>query len=180
MLTWSTSSEINNAGFEIERSSTTASGVTTWSKTAFVHGNGTTNEPKSYIYEDKNLSAGKYKYRLKQIDFNGNYEYFSPSGNSVIDISKPAEFTLSQNYPNPSNPVTKIDYHMPFDGFVNITVYDITGKAVKQLVNTSLTADYYTVIFDGSDISSGIYFYRITVSSGNETFSRSMKMLLIK
>lgn len=179
-LNWSTLNELNNAGFEIERSSPGAPSNADWRKIAYVSGFGITNEPRTYSYEDKNLQAGKYSYRLKQIDYNGNFEYFTPSNNSVVDISKPGNFTISQNYPNPSNPLTKIDYEVPFESFVNISVYDVTGRVVKELVNENKSADYYNVTFDGSDLASGVYFYRISAINNEMKFSKTMKMLLVK
>lgn len=178
-LSWSTLNEINNAGFRLERrNENTASPE--WNEIAYIRGNGTTNLPQNYYYEDKSLSSGKYSYRLKQTDYNGNYEYFTPTNIGFIEISKPKNFTIRQNYPNPSNPVTKIDYDVPFDSYVNITVYDITGRTVKELVNSFKSADFYSVTFNGSDLSSGIYFYRITAKNDNETFSKTLKMLLLK
>ncbi|NOS85877.1 MAG: T9SS type A sorting domain-containing protein [Ignavibacteria bacterium] len=179
-LSWSTTSELNNSGFEIERSNISGTTTDGWLKIAFVKGNGTTTEPKNYSYNDNNLKAGSYKYRLKQTDYNGNFEYFTPANAEYVTIVKPNEFSLSQNYPNPSNPVCKIDYQLPFAGIVNITVFDVTGKAVKELVNGFQAADYYSVTFDGSGLASGIYFYRINGSSENLVFTKTMKMVLVK
>jgi hypothetical protein len=85
-LNWTTSSEINNSGFEIEKKN--AGNVTSgnWLKAGFVNGSGTISEPASYSFTDKNLSSGKYKYRLKQIDFNGNFEYFELAEEVSIGI----------------------------------------------------------------------------------------------
>lgn len=179
-LTWSTTSELNNSGFDIERSIISGSTSGDWQKIAFVQGSGTTTEPKSYSFSDNNLKAGNYKYRLKQIDYNGNFEYFSPANADYITIVTPNVFSISQNYPNPSNPVSKIDYQIPFSGNVNLTVYDVTGKAVMVVVNGLQTADYHTVTFNGNNLASGIYFYRISVSSENSNFTRTMKMVLVK
>lgn len=97
MLNWTTLSEINNSGFVIERCKVNVSNSGVWENAGFVTGNGTVNEPRYYSFSDNNLQTGSYKYRLKQTDFNGNFEYFSPSNLSEINISKPAEFELSQN-----------------------------------------------------------------------------------
>lgn len=179
-LTWSTTSELNNSGFDIERSIVSGSTTSDWQKIAFVHGSGTTTEPKSYSFSDNNLKAGNYKYRLKQIDYNGNFEYFSPANAEYITILSPNVFSLSQNYPNPSNPVSRIDYQIPFSGSVNLAVYDVTGRFVMELVNGFQTADYHSVTFNGNNLASGIYFYRISVSSENSSFVRTMKMVLVK
>lgn len=180
LLSWSTLTEINNAGFIIERCLVEGMTETGWQKAGFVTGNGNSNSTKDYYFEDKNLNAGKYKYRLKQTDYNGNFEYFTPVNSEFVLIEKPAEFYLSQNYPNPSNPASKIDYQVPFDGFVKITVFDITGKTVSVIKNGFHKADYYTAEFDGSNLSSGVYFYRINGISGEQKFTATKKMLLIK
>lgn len=173
-LSWGTSGEINNSGFDIERALINKDGTFNWIKTAFVNGNGTTNEEKHYTYSDKKLVSGSYKYRLKQIDFNGNYERFNLSTDVLIGIPKQTEIT--QNYPNPFNPKTSIDYSISTDGNVAIIVYDITGREVKQVVNEFKPAGYYTSEFDASSLASGIYFYRITTPD----FSQVKKMLVVK
>jgi flagellar hook assembly protein FlgD len=119
-----------------------------------------------------------YKYRLKQKDYNGNYEYFSLS--SSVDVSSPQKFTLKQNYPNPSNPTSKIDYDIPVNAFVSIEVYDVSGRKVSQLVNEKQNAGYYSVSFNGSNLASGIYFYKIFVKSEKEQFNGTKKLVLIK
>lgn len=169
-LNWSTSAELNNSGFDIERS--TIEGQ--WTKAGNVQGNGTTNELKNYQFTDRNLSSGTYSYRLKQIDFNGNFEYFNLSEEIIVGI--PDQFSLSQNYPNPFNPTTKIDFQLPTDGNVKITVYDNSGKLISEIVNGFRTAGYHTVNFDAANISSGVYFYKL--ESGN--FSKVMKMTVLK
>ena len=168
-LNWATASEANNSGFDIERS--TVNGQ--WSKIGNVAGNGT-SAGHSYAFTDRNLSTGKYNYRLKQTDFNGNFEYFNLS--SEVSIGVPAKFELSQNYPNPFNPSTKISFALPNDGKVSLKIYDMTGKEVMSLVNEVKTAGYYSVSFNASSLSSGIYFY--TLSADN--FKATKKMMLVK
>lgn len=173
-LHWSTVNEINNSGFDIERAINS-----NWSKIAFVTGNGTTNENKNYSFVDKGLNAGKYNYRLKQIDFNGNYEYINLSNEIIIGI--PSKFDLSQNYPNPFNPVTKINFDIPVDSKVSIKIFDITGREVANLINEVRPAGYYTVSFDAVNFASGIYFYNITASSGTGVqFTMTKKMMILK
>ncbi len=170
-LDWSTASELNNSGFDIERSE---SGNLQWSKVGFVTGNGTTNEMQAYSYTDRNLATGSYLYRLKQIDFNGNYEYFNLTGEVLIGV--PGSFSLSQNFPNPFNPSTTINFDLPHDGNVSITLFDMSGREVAKLVNEFRQAGYHTVSFNASALSSGAYFYRM--DAGN--FADTKKMLLIK
>jgi len=155
-LSWSTSTELNNSGFDIERAIENRE----WNKIGFVSGGGTTNEPREYSYTDKNLGTGKYNYRLKQIDFNGNFEYFELTEEVIIGI--PLKYNLSQNYPNPFNPVTTINYDLPYDGIVTVKLYDILGRELRTLVNEMKTAGYYKLLFNADDLSSGVYFYRMT------------------
>ena len=165
-LNWSTSTELNNSGFEIQRvvqSGKLKVESELWSMIGFVSGGGTTNEPREYSFTDRNLETGKYKYRLKQLDFNGNFEYFELA--EVVSIGIPDKFDLSQNYPNPFNPVTTINYDLPSDGFVTIKVYDILGRELKTLVNEMKTAGYHKIQFNAADIASGAYFYRMTVGA---------------
>ena len=173
-LSWVTATETNNSGFEIYRKSE----QTDWMKIGFVSGSGTVNTPKSYSYNDDGLSTGKYSYELKQIDFNGNFRIFNLSG--ITEIGVPKKFEVSQNYPNPFNPVTKIDYNLPLDSKVMIKIYDITGKEIKTLVNTTEQAGYHTINFNGNDFSSGMYFYRVFADGGGQNFEITKKMLLIK
>lgn len=170
-LNWSTVNEQSNSGFEIQR---TNANENDWKKISFVNGNGTTNEAKNYSYEDKNISSGKYLYRLKQIDFNGNYEFHALA--NEIEIGVPKKFSLSQNYPNPFNPSTKINFELPRSSNVKLSVYDITGKLASELVNEQRAAGYYTVEFNASNLASGMYFYRIEAGD----FSATKKMMLIK
>jgi len=173
-LNWSTSTETNNAGFDVERKS--ADGQ--WTKITNVSGSGTTNSMKNYTYNDKNLATGKYDYRLKQIDYNGQFTYFNLS--NEVNVGLPTKFDLSQNYPNPFNPSTKINYDLPVDGKVSIILYDITGKEVAKLVNEVKTAGYYTVSFNASNLASGMYFYRISAEGNGKNFIDTKKMMLVK
>ncbi|MEO8512601.1 MAG: T9SS type A sorting domain-containing protein [Ignavibacteria bacterium] len=170
VLSWKTESEINNFGFDVERKTETGG----WNKIAFVQGSGTTNQPVEYTYEDKKLMPGKYFYRLKQIDYNGNYEYFDLA--LYVLILKPQVFSMGQNYPNPSNPSSNIDFQLPERTLVNISVYNLLGQLVTTLVNQERDAGIYTIEFDGSNVSSGTYIYRITAGS----YSEVRKMLIIK
>jgi hypothetical protein len=172
-LNWSTANELNNSGFDIERSSV----ANEWTKVGSVEGNGTTNETSSYSYTDRALATGLYSYRLKQIDFNGNFEYFNLS--SEVNVGVPLSFDLSQNYPNPFNPSTTIEFALPVDGFASITVFDMSGKQVSSLVNEFKTSGYHTVRFDGSSLSSGNYFYKLQVT-GSKNFTETKKMVLVK
>ena len=169
-LNWTTSSETNNSRFEIERSETTGQ----WSKVGSVQGNGTVFSPVNYSFTDRDLNTGSYNYRLKQIDFNGNFKYFNL--NNEVNIGIPAKFGLSQNYPNPFNPSTKINFDLPVDGKVTLKIFDISGREVSTLINEFRSAGYYTIDFKADNLSSGIYLYTLT-SNG---ISLTKKMLILK
>jgi hypothetical protein len=182
-LTWSTCTEVNNKGFDIEKRTwnTLDNEYSSWVKAGYVDGNGTTNEPQYYRFSDKKLSSGKYQYRLKQIDLNGNFEYHNLSDPSDVIIGNPGNADLFQNYPNPSNPISKVDFQLPFDANVSLKVFDITGKEVLVLVNKDLVSGFYTAEFNGSNLASGVYFYRLTANSNDgNSFSKTMKLILVK
>jgi len=169
LLNWSTATEVNNYGFEVERKQTDAE----WNKIGFVEGNGNSNSPKYYTFTDNTVPAGKYLYRLKQIDIDGKFEY---SNEIEVDLSAPVNYELSQNYPNPFNPTTVIKYSIPEDNFVTIKLYNILGKEVSTLVNDYKETGKYKVSIDGSKLSSGVYFY--SIQAGN--FREVKKMILQK
>lgn len=170
-LNWATSGEVNNSGFDIERSVKNDE----WVKAGFVKGSGTINTPAEYSFTDINLVSGKYNYRLKQIDFNGNFDYFNLSGE--INVGIPNKYELKQNYPNPFNPVTNINFNLPEDSKITLQVFDISGRLLATLINNeTLNAGFYSKKFNGSDFSSGVYFYRIQ----SESFTSTKKMSLIK
>ncbi len=170
-LNWKTSSEVNNSGFDIERKK---EGTTLWNKVGNIQGKGTTNEEILYKFEDRNVPTASYKYRLKQIDFNGNYEYHNLV--NTVQVGVPAKWDLSQNYPNPFNPTTKINFDIPKESFVKINVYDISGRLVANIVNEKKDAGYFTIDFNASSLASSVYFYRIET----ESFTMTKKMMLIK
>jgi hypothetical protein len=177
-LKWVTSSELNNSGFEIQRK--TLGDNSQWTKIGFVQGSGSTNEPVTYSFTDKNPERGINLYRLKQIDFDGGYKIF----NSVaVNFNLPVKFALEQNYPNPFNPSTRIQYavgNLP-DGkagsqLVQLKVYDVLGNEVATLVNEEKQPGVYEVEFNASGLSSGMYFYKLQF--GSQTITK--KMLLAK
>lgn len=178
-LHWTTEMETNNSGFDIERKSIAANQQTDWIKIANVQGHGNSNTQKNYSYYDNGLQTGKYSYRLKQTDFNGNFEYFTLS--NEVEIGTPNEFKLSQNYPNPFNPSTKIDYDIPFESKVTLKIYNMLGREVAALVTDNLQkAGFYSVNFNAASITSGTYFYTISAQSSEKNFTMTKKMMLIK
>ncbi|MCB0727531.1 MAG: T9SS type A sorting domain-containing protein [Ignavibacteriae bacterium] len=179
-LNWSTSYETNNSGFDIERKNTEENN--NWVFAGNVRGFGNSTLNQNYTFTDKELNSGRYEYRLKQIDYNGNYEYFELSNEVVIGI--PEKYMLSQNYPNPFNPSTLIKYSIPNSANVSIKIYDILGNEVATLVNEKHSAGFYFVEFSskkyGNALSSGVYFYKLTASGETGDFVESKKMTLIK
>lgn len=173
VLHWQTLSEENNSGFEIERAVTNENS-SSWIKVGFVEGKGNQSNVNDYSFRDIGLTSGKYNYRLKQIDFNGSFNYYNLR--SEVIIGAPATFGLSQNYPNPFNPATKINYSLPSDGKVLLKIFDVTGKEVRTLVNELQTSGYYSIDFRAENLGSGVYYY--TMTSGN--FRETRKMMVIK
>jgi hypothetical protein len=169
VLDWQTATELNNYGFEIQRQDEDDN----WETLAFVNGNGNSTTPKSYSYTD-NYPTGetKIRYRLKQIDFNGQYKY-----SGEVEVSYvPKEFALYQNYPNPFNPTTKIKYTLPVESNVTIEVFDILGNRVKTLIQEKQEAGTNEVEFNAGNLVSGVYFYQIQAG----TFTQTKKMILMK
>jgi hypothetical protein len=171
-LKWTTGSEINNSGFEVQRKS----GNSDWSNIGFVNGNGTTNNQQNYSFTDYNLQTGKYKYRLKQVDYNGNFDYFNLA--NEINLGQPNNFVLNQNYPNPFNPSTKINFALAVNGTVTLKIYDVSGKEILRLINNEFrNAGNYTIDFNAkSSLASGVYFYKLESGS----FTGIKKMMLVK
>ena len=196
-LAWETATEVNNYGFAIERKDLPMNPLPGgelkgWVKIGFVKGHGNSNSPKSYSFIDKNSSSGNLNYRLKQIDFDGKYEY---SEEVSVVIESPKVFALGQNYPNPFNPSTTISYQIPVvdalssvEVHVSMKVYDILGRLVSVLVDEYKQPGNYKVIFNGQQttgrgqLTSGIYILRVTASStdGQNKYSKIRKMLMIK
>lgn len=170
-LSWITATEINNYGFEIERRNAES---VVWNNIGFVNGNGSSTEMRYYSFSDNSVPAGKYFYRLKQIDFSGSFEYSNEIEVTILELVK--DFTLNQNYPNPFNPSTKISFIIPKAGFTTLKVFDLLGNEVAKIIDGELNQGSYEIVFDASGLSSGIYFY--TLKSGE--FSKTMKMILSK
>jgi hypothetical protein len=167
ILKWSTSTETNNLGFEIEKMIDNK-----FSVIGFVEGHGSTSEPQQYQFMDANLNTGKYTYRLKQVAFNGNYSYSPVVEADIIGV---VNFELQQNYPNPFNPTTVIKYSIPDQSLVKIKVFDITGRQVAQLVNETQERGNYEIAFNASNLSSGVYFYQMTAGTSN--FVKKMNLI---
>jgi hypothetical protein len=169
-LNWQTATELNNMGFEIERRAVNAQ----WVELGYMEGNGTTTEASAYTFVDKNVFAGTYNYRIKQIDFDGSFEYYNLE--DAVEVGVPDQYGLSQNYPNPFNPTTKITYSVPVDGFVSISIFNILGEKVTTLINANVKAGNYELTFDATNIASGMYLYRMEAGD----FISVKKMMILK
>jgi subtilisin family serine protease len=174
ILRWSTATETNNNGFEVQRAFLhNEFGKSPYAPVVFVEGYGTTTETRNYSYSDKQLNPGIYFYRLKQMDFDGSFTY---SQEVSVEVSIPAEFSLMQNYPNPFNPMTTIEYSLAEKADVKILIYSVLGKQISSLVNMTKEAGYHKYYFDASGLPSGTYIYQIR--AGN--FIQTKKMMVIK
>jgi hypothetical protein len=173
-LTWKTATEVNSSAFEIERRT-----AGDWKKIGELQASGTSNAPREFTYVDdmKNIGSGNIRYRLKIIDTDGSYKYSS----EVEVVAIPLSYELNTNFPNPFNPQTKIQYSLPENAKVHLSVYDMIGREVAELVNKEQPAGFYETSFNGLNLSSGIYFYRIvTQAQGKNTFSQVKKMVFLK
>ena len=178
-LSWTTATETNNSGFEIQRlKDSKIEKLDEWKNVDFVNGNGTTTEPQTYSFKDENLSAGKYQYRLKQIDFDGTFEY---SNTVETEILPPAKFSLEQNFPNPFNPSTSIQYAIANRQFVTLKIFNTLGQEVETLINEYKEAGVHSKLYivnssaDGG-YPSGVYLYQLKAGD----FIQTRKMILLK
>jgi len=177
ILSWTTETEVNNYGFDVERKVNDDK----WNRLGFVTGNGNSNTMKTYSFVDNSFSGGNvFYYRLKQIDTDGSFEY-----SEIVEVeTSPSSFSLSQNYPNPFNPFTAIRYLIPKSTVVILKVFDMLGNEVSTLVNEVKERGVYSVSFDASNLASGIYFYRLQAgnssTSSGQGFVETKKMILLK
>lgn len=177
LLNWTTATELNNYGFEIQRTSDRT--FSNWNSIGFINGKGTTSEPQSYSFRDENLSSGKYYYRLKQIDFDGSFEY---SYVVEVEILNPNEFVLYQNYPNPFNPSTTISWSLPTSSWVSMKLVNSLGQEIDKIVEGYYESGKHSKLYNiNSTLPSGIYFYKVEFLTNDGKFYSDVKKLsLIK
>ena len=173
-LDWSTATEVNNYGFDVERSNASND----WQKIGFVAGSGNSNSPKNYSFVDYPSGGSSFSYRLKQIDVGGSFKYYDAVSVKLSALSSPQ---LLQNNPNPFNPSTAIKFYVPDVSNVTIKIYDILGREVKTLLDEQTGAGYHVVYWNGRDsrgkeVSSGIYLYMLRT----DNFIDTKKMNLLK
>ncbi len=169
-LNWSTATELNNQGFEIQRNTNGA-----WTTVGVKDGARTTTQTQNYSYVDdvSSQKPGKISYRLKQNDFDGTFKYSSEVAVDVNNI--PAAFSLDQNYPNPFNPSTKISFGLPHKTNVVLKIFNTLGEEVAVLVNETLEAGSHSFNFDASSFPSGLYIY--SLQTDEKLISKKMTLL---
>ena len=174
ILYWVTATELNNRCFEIERSTDNK----VFSKIGVVEGNGSTSERHEYEFTDQEILHSKYFYRLKQVDFDGTLEY---SKTVEVDVSLPAQFELYQNYPNPFNPATTISFDLPSDAQVILSIYNVVGEHIADLVRGNYSIGKYHVDYDASSLASGIYLYQLwAIKPNGAIISDTKKMIIMR
>ncbi len=183
VLKWATATEINNYGFEIERLALPGeqseqiqnTAASRWENIGFVKGNGNSNIARNYTYTDNSVrGSGAFKYRLKQLDIDGSFKF---SKELTVTVNVPAAYFLKQNYPNPFNPITKIEFGLKESANVKLTVFNILGEMVSELLNCRLEAGYHKAEFDAGNFASGVYIYRLEVK---DKFNAIKKMIVLK
>ena len=168
-LNWSTATEINNQGFEVQRKALGGEFATV----AFVRGQGTTTQQNQYSFVEKNLDEGKYFYRLKQIDYGGQFSY---SQIVEVDVRTLNNYSLEQNYPNPFNPTTTIGYILQEKSNARLTLLNSLGEEIAVLVNEEQDKGYHKVELEATKLTSGVYFYQLKTGS----FIETKKMILLR
>ncbi|MBE2279972.1 MAG: Omp28-related outer membrane protein [Ignavibacteriaceae bacterium] len=170
LVQWETTTELNNLGFEIQKS---YDGIN-FTTAGFVNGKGNSLLLASYQFRMTELNQGKIHIRLKQLDFDGTFAY-----SNVIQVdfqSLPETFTLNNSYPNPFNPSTNITFGIPYESEISLGVYSITGELVASIHNGTIKAGTHTIRFDASNLNSGVY----VVVLKSEEGVKSIKTTLLK
>ena len=184
ILNWTTATEVNNFGFEVEcasmlpvtqqqHSKEQNYSTTKWETIGFVEGHGNSNTIQNYTFIDNSLEGNNFEYRLKQIDTDGKFEY---SETITVQLGKLTKYALEQNYPNPFNPTTTIAFSIANKSKVKLSIYNVVGEEVVELVNREMAVGMHTINFDASNLVSGIYFYKLIAND----FIETKKLLLLK
>ena len=173
-LNWTTATEKNNAGFEVQRSTDREK----FENIGYVNGFGTTAQPQHYTFVDKDITSNKYYYRLRQVDYDGTISY-SPT--IEVDNLTPVSFEVYSNYPNPFNPTTTISFALIENSNVAFEVFNVLGQQIFTKEMNSLMAGYHKFEFDASTLTSGVYIYQVrAVGESGSVYSKILKMNLIK
>ena len=177
-LYWSTASETNNYGFEVQKCTEEDTSYRTIPG-SFQAGQGTTVKETQYRYTDEFATPGNWLYRLKQIDLDGTTHYSAGIHVGVLaDAGEvaPGRYALSQNYPNPFNPTTRIAFTIAHRQWATLKVWDVTGRAVATLLDEWREPGTYAVEFDASSLPSGVYFYRLQAGD----FTQTKRLMVLK
>jgi hypothetical protein len=171
VLTWTTASETNNAGFSVEHA---RGDDEEFAELAFVDGHGSTTEPQTYVFRTSGLDIGRHKFRLRQVDFDGGFEY-SEVVETTIELA--GTHRLGAAYPNPFNPSTTFELIVGRNQVVQVDVVNALGQRVQRLFSGPMEANEpKNFIFEAGALPSGLYFYRVA----GETFAETKQMLLVK
>jgi hypothetical protein len=174
ILNWETATETNNLGFSIERKLVDKNlKEQEWIEVGFIEGSGTTTNEHQYTFSDYLYLNGTYHYRLKQIDYDGSYNY---SNEIEVNFFAVKNYSLAQNYPNPFNPTTTISFQLPQAAYVTLKVYDALGNEIETLENGFMPAGVHEVSFNAANLSSGLYLYRMITAD----YEATKKMLILK
>ncbi len=173
-LSWTTTSETNNFGFDVERSSA----QNNFYRIGFVKGHQTAAFSQHYSFIDNKITSGNYYYRLNQIDTDGSFHY---SGIISIEVKTPLTFRLEQNFPNPFNPETEISFELSESRPIQLQIFNLLGKEIRTLVNSKFDAGIHSIRWDGKDNDgtlgrSGVYLYQLQASN----FIQVKKMSLVR
>ena len=166
-LEWSTASESNNKGFEVERSADASK----WLSIGFVKGSGTSSTRQRYSLIDRDVPTGKYFYRLKQVDYDEKYNF---SNIISFDINGKPGFELNQSFPNPSRGMSTITYSIPQKAQVSLTIYDMQGRVVKVFQNGERAPGKYAVTVPANLLKAGVYYYKLEAGD----FKATKKMIV--
>jgi len=152
-LNWQTASETNNAGFEIQRSMDSKN----WQNLTFIEGKGTTQAQQEYVNDDKDLRQGQlYYYRLKQIDYDGGFEY-----SEVISARTAGQEVTGVFAPNPAVAgQTTLSYATPADGEMNLRVFDVAGKELLRQTHLVVEGSNRFEL-DFRDLGTGLFFVKM-------------------
>ncbi|MEW6510840.1 MAG: S8 family serine peptidase [Bacteroidota bacterium] len=178
-LSWTTLSETNNWGFDVQKSSE-ATGIYRTIPHSFIPGHGTTLIPQHYEFVDTIADPGVSYYRLRQTDLDGSVHFSEPCGvnvpTAVSESAPPPEYFLAQNYPNPFNSSTTIRYGLPMRSQVTLTIFTALGQEVATAVREEQEAGYHEWRFNASRFASGVYFYRLTAGA----YTQTRKLVLVR
>lgn len=180
-LEWTTESEVSNLGFNLLKS-TSKEGSYKKINDRLIEGAGTNQSRSQYVFIDSDVKVETiYFYKLQSLSLEGTIEDLGSIQIEYTNANIPDHFYLTQNYPNPFNPTTTIEFGLPENNHVTISIYNLTGQWVKTLADTDFDAGVHKLQWDGTSnsgikLGTGIYFYKIQTRN----FSNIKQLLFIK